>query len=206
VAASVTLYSWRHRNTEGAILFTWHIGLISILAFSEGLSLLGSTPAQALFWFNIRFISIAGMPLTWLLFAFRYTGWHAWLTPRRMAGLAVIPVVTQVMIWTNGMHGLWVRRQVEFFRAGPFMIADTSARVSSIWFWVHAAYSYTLSSLALILIVYAALRSATSPRRHVAAVVFGAFCIIGSTILPTFQLIPDLMINPTVPATIRLWT
>jgi hypothetical protein len=68
------------------------------LALAEALSMLSPTPSRALFWFDTRFLSLASIPVLWLIFVLEYTGRKNWLSKRLVAGMFIIPVITQVMI------------------------------------------------------------------------------------------------------------
>ena len=131
-------YAWRQRETAGARAFMWLALSECYLALAEALFMLSRTPAQALFWFDTRFLALASMPVLWLLFVLEYSGLKHWCSKGLVAGMFVIPFVTQVMLWTNPLHGLWVKQEVGFHQNGPFWIAETSARLPSLWFLVHS--------------------------------------------------------------------
>ena len=158
--------------------FFWLTLLATWFSVTEGLSLVSHTPATALFWFNARFIGLAGMPVAWFAFALQYTDRQRWLTTQRVVGLVATPLVTQMIIWTNDAHGLWIQKHVGFFQAGPFMIADTGMRIPGLWFWVHITYSYSLTLLAILLLALVAIRSFHLYREQAVALWLGVFFIL----------------------------
>jgi hypothetical protein len=108
VMGFLALYAWRQRKLTGASAFMWLALSECYLALAEVLFMVSRTQERALFWFDTRFLSLASMPVLWLIFVLEYTGRRNWLSKRLMAGMFIIPVITQVMIWTNSLHGLWL--------------------------------------------------------------------------------------------------
>ena len=124
------------------------------LAFTELLSMFSPGLAQVLFWFNIRFIFTAAILVLFLVFALHYQGHMEWLSRRLVAVAFIIPVITQVMLWSNNLHGLWVKQEVGFHQRGLFWLSETSARIPGLWFIVHSLYSLLLllAGIAVILV------------------------------------------------------
>ncbi|MDD8011640.1 MAG: histidine kinase N-terminal 7TM domain-containing protein, partial [Acidobacteriota bacterium] len=137
-------YLRRRRDLPGARAFFWLAVAQSLLAFAEILSLFAGSAGKALFWFKIRFVFSALMPVFWIWFALDYSGRKKWIGRRLAAGLFLIPLITQVMVWTNDRHHLFVKREVGFVLKGPFWIADTGVRTAGVWFLVHSFYGLIL--------------------------------------------------------------
>ncbi|MFO7568995.1 MAG: histidine kinase N-terminal 7TM domain-containing protein [Smithellaceae bacterium] len=152
ISGLIANYCRRHRDIAGVRSFMWVSVLLGLLALFEGLSILAPTGAWALFWFEARFLCLATIPVLWLIFVLQFTGYTGWITPGRQAALFMIPIITQVMIWTNSLHGLWVKQPVAFFQAGSFFIARIDQRIPGPWMWVHFAYSYLLVTIGLTLL------------------------------------------------------
>src|SRR6185369_11775368 len=67
----------------------------------------------------------------------------------QLAGLAVIPLTTLVLVWSNELHGLiWSHLELES-RLGLSLWKATYGP----WFWVHSAYSYLVLAGATLLIL-----------------------------------------------------
>jgi signal transduction histidine kinase len=85
-------------------------------------------------------VFIVVIPTGWLVFAARYAGRDGWLTHPMWAVLCIEPVLTLVLVATNGFHGL-IHAATEMRDDGPFAVmAITHGR----FFYVAAAYSYLL--------------------------------------------------------------
>lgn len=196
VMGLLAAYSWKHRKITGAVTFAGFCLLGTWGALAELLSMISGTPQAAGLWYDARFVSLAGIPAGWLIFALQYSGRIAWTTPRRILLLLIIPVITQLMVWTNGLHGLWLKNNVGFFQAGPFLVADTSLRVPGPWFMVHAMYGYACLVLGVVLILHLAFRLIRIYRGQALALVAGTVALIVGSSVPTFNLVPHLKVNP----------
>ena len=76
------------------------------------------------------------IPLAWLAFTLAYTGASAWLTPRRFAFMALIPLLTLVLVWTNDLHHL-VYAAYRLDTSRDLALVNPTYGV---WFWVYIAY------------------------------------------------------------------
>jgi PAS domain S-box-containing protein len=195
LTGGLAIYAWRRRNIPGAPALAWHALATGWLSLAEALSVTSRTVAAAGFWYNVRYVGLASMPVTWFVFTLQYTGHPEWLSRRRLALLFSIPLITQVMIWTNRLHGLWGTDL--FYRSGGLMLNDMDASTSGPWFWIHVGYSFLLGFLAAILTIRAAFRSFHLSREQAVALVLAVVLALGSNALYMAQPIPELKVNPT---------
>jgi len=140
VAAALSFYFWQRRSRPGATPAVWM--MLSVIVFSLGyvLQFTSTTLSSQIFATNIQYFGIATLPVTWFVFSLEYTGHDKWLTRHNLFLLAIIPFVTVVLAWTNGIDGLmWHGRHLE--TSGPFTII---AKTYGLWFWIHTSYSYLL--------------------------------------------------------------
>jgi serine phosphatase RsbU (regulator of sigma subunit) len=194
--AFLAAYSWRHRELHGAAAF----GALSLLgawgALAEFLSMIAGAPGAAVLWYDARFITLSGIPVMWLVFSLQYSGRSAWITPKRIILLLVIPAITQVMVWTNGLHNLWLKSNVGFYPVGTFLIADTSQRVYGPWFIVHSIYGYASMGIGVVLLLNMAARLMRLYRSQAVALAAGTVVLTVGAAIPTFNLMPGLKVNP----------
>jgi hypothetical protein len=54
---------------------------------------------------KVEYLGIATVPISWLEFALQYTDREGQLTPRNLALLSALPLVTLLLAWTNEAHG-----------------------------------------------------------------------------------------------------
>ena len=162
ILGALAVYAFRQRVMPGARIFSWLLLLLiewCVVIIAEILS--PSIPATRM-WLNLRYIGVAGVPLLALIFALQYTGQENWLRPRRIILISLVPLITQIMVWTNNDHHLFFQ-EISFARFGNAYNLDTW--VFGGWFWVHATYSYLLIALTAFLI-YQKARNAQSLYRH----------------------------------------
>lgn len=183
LAAAITTllaaYAWRHREATGARSFSVLMLLSSFWSFTVAMGVLSPTGEVWRIWRNLEYISIAGAPVAFLVFAVHYTGRRRRLAPRHILLLSVMPCLTQVIIWTNARHNLW--------------FIETPAFRLGVWFWIHSAYSFSLVFIGMMLMGLAILRASSLRRWQAALVLFGTALPLVVNILHTFDLISDAL-------------
>lgn len=154
ISGVLALYTWQNRRAIGAtsfaimmlMLYEWEIAYIFQLA--------GTDLLTKVFWDKLMFVGVVATPVAWFAFALEYTRRKHWLNARRLAILSIVPLLTIIFILTNELHQLfWTK--IGLSSQGGFLLLDN---INGPWFWVHAAYSYTLIMIGLVLIVRALLR------------------------------------------------
>jgi PAS domain S-box-containing protein len=199
-AAVMGYISWysrlQRKSVAGAGVYMWVALLVSLLSIFQGLSMIGSTEEWAFFWFNIRIACFAAIPVLWLVFILHYVGKSDLLSKPRIALLFVIPIITQVMLWTNDMHGLWVVHEVGFHQAGPFFIPETAARIPGAWFMVHNLYAYGMMLAGVVILAAMSVRIHRQYRGQVVALCIGTLVMIIGSLIPTLNFVPGMELNP----------
>jgi len=199
VAAAMAVYARRRRDVPGSGNFFLLALCLSFLALTEILTLFSGSAGQALFWFKIRFIVNALIPVFFLRFALSYTGRNAWVSRPLAAGFFIIPVLTQVMIWTNETHHFFVKREVAFSLKGSFWIADTGARQAGIGFLAYSVYGLILLIAAIVLLSVLILRKKPRDIGQVAFIGAGGMVAFIDTMVSTFNLYPTAEFNTFTP-------
>lgn len=161
-----------------------------LLATCEALSMLSRDPAWALFWWNLRFLFSAFIPVVWLTFGLGFSGRAPWRTRRLLLLASLVPVITQLVLWTNAGHNLWVRHEVGFVSEGAFTLAVTGERVLGPWFAVHAFYSLLLTLLGVALLLLPAWRQARQRLGQTLLLSAGALISITAATAQVFQFLP----------------
>jgi len=199
LAGFLTWYAWKQRGLPGARSYAALALSECLLALVEILSVVSPTLALASFWFRVRFVSLAVLPVFWVVFALEYGGYKAWLSKWVMAALFVIPFSTQVLLWSNSLHGLWLRQEVSYYRSGGLWLTDTSMRVPGYWFLVHSLYGMILTLGGIIIMLMTAWRMRRLHRWQallLAAAGSTAFVFAANS---TFNLLPRTPINLFTP-------
>ncbi|MBN1531311.1 MAG: PAS domain S-box protein [Spirochaetes bacterium] len=192
----VALYTRRQRGVvAGAGMCMWMVILVAILSLLQGLSMAGPSEVLADLWWDLRFFPFSLIPVLWFIFVLRYAGAAGALSGRPAAALFIVPLITQVMVWSKDFHSLWVVRDVAYRHAGPFYIPQMWHRVPGVWFNVNLLYTYLLMLAGVTIIFVAAARLY---RRHRAqAVILGAgtLVVVVGSLFPIFNLLPGMELN-----------
>jgi PAS domain S-box-containing protein len=138
---------------------------VALWATAYALSLAFVELSAQVFWYNFVYFGIGLLPASWLAFALEYVGLGFWLTRRRLALLAIVPVWTLIVVWTNDLHHLF-RTEVYHTDVGSYKILATTLGPA---FWVHTLYSYLLLGLGTFLLLRNILRTSRIYRRQAGA-------------------------------------
>ncbi len=199
LAGFLAVYAWRQRSVPGSRSYAGLALAICLLAGAEILSMLSPTPVSALFWFRVRYSLMAVAVVLWLVFALEYSGRRDWLSKPMLVGLFVVPVITQMVLWSSPVLGLWVQQEVGLYKNGPFWIADVGARVPGPGFLVHSFYGLILLLASIVLLIHTAWRLRRQSRLQ-ALLVAGAGCIaLVLAVDATFNLTPQGEFNRFMP-------
>jgi len=192
-------YAWQRRGIPGVRAYFWLALGECLLALSEILSMLSPNQEQAFFWYQARFLFTATIPVFFLIFALEYNRREYWLSNSLKAGLFVIPCITQFMLWSNHLHGLWVEQEIVFHQSGLFWIAATNARIPGLWFLAHSFYCLLLMLAGIIIFLMMTFRRGRAAMGQGLLLTAGALTGMLVSIIPIFNLLPQAEYNPFVP-------
>jgi PAS domain S-box-containing protein len=161
ITAALALYAWRRRPLSGAVAFALLMVAVTEWSLAYALTLMSTTLPTALFWDRTVYLGTVAIGPTWLAFTLHYTGREKWLTRRNKALLAIIPVITLALVWTNEAHSL-IYPWTGFATVGSFQILDASYGPG---FWMHIAYTYILLLIGAIFL-FRTLFSSAMPRLY----------------------------------------
>src|SRR5262245_22283264 len=123
LALAVALVVWRRQTAPGARPLLALSIAASLWSFAYALELSTIGSPVALVWARVQYLGIMTLPVAWVIFALQYTNHQHWLNRRRLILLLIIPLTTQVLVWTNESHRLiWQRVTVN--TTGLFPILD----------------------------------------------------------------------------------
>src|SRR5207302_7684782 len=106
ISAGLALYAWRRRLMAGVAAFSILMLAVAVWTLGYALELAGGDIPTKLFWLDVEYLGIVIVPVAWLALALQYTGRTTWLTPRLLVVLAIEPLITVVLVWTNDIHHL----------------------------------------------------------------------------------------------------
>jgi len=136
----LAVFAWRRRPMPGATACAVLLFFVSEWSLGYALELSSVDMSTALLGTKLEYIGITGAPLAWLASALDYSGERKRLTPRTLALLGIIPLITLVLAWTNEYHYL-IWSNVTQVTSGSFYLLDFE---HGIGLWVYTAYAYLL--------------------------------------------------------------
>jgi PAS domain S-box-containing protein len=142
VAITIAIWAFRRRTARGAISLIVFSFALMVWAIVFGLYLHSSLP-NGLLWLSLIYLSTTVASTALLTFTLAYTNHEEWLTRWNIIVLAIEPLLTQVLFWTDRWHGV-------FFTSRPD--ARGIVLTAGPWYWINATYSDGLLILALILL------------------------------------------------------
>ena len=186
VTGILAVLIWSRRPGRGVMPFM--ILSLALLEWSVlgGIELLITDLATKHLLTKLSYIGITIVPSAWLLFVLEYTGREQWITRRKVALLALHPIIVLTIIATDPYHGtFWT--DVQF-------ATDTSLAyavyTSGTAFWVHAAYSYLLMVISVVLLVRTYIRSSALYREQITLLLICQFAPWIGNFLYLFNLSP----------------
>ena len=190
----LTAIAWRRRQMPGARVFGMLTLVVAIWTLGYAFELGSTTLGQIVFWAKLEYFGIVGGTFCAMLLTLIYTQRRHWLTPTRLAGLALIPAITLALVWTNELHGL-IWRTVGLIRIGPVARFDVTY---GWWFAVHTIYSYAILLGCQVLLYQAFLRSKRPYRGQAAVLALSASApLLGNIIyLAGLSPFPNLDLTP----------
>ena len=192
-SAAMAGYVWTRRGAPGARTLAVLMAGVSVWALGYALESAAPGVGAKVFWAKVQYFGISTVPLAWLAFCVRYTGRDGWLTRRNLALLAVVPLVTLALVWTNGVHGLvWASTASDPSRAFPALDLGYGP-----WFFVYWIFSQILLLAGTAFLLPALARSLRLYRRQgVALLVAAAIPWVGN-LAYVLGLIPVPGLDPT---------
>ncbi len=169
IALILIVYVWSHRSTRGAIALMIMIQSATVWSLGYAFELAADDLATKLFWAKFQYLGIVTIPVALLAFALQYTNQDKWLTPRRVALLTVIPLITVVSVWTNESHHLiWEETKLGSSDPFPLLVLTYGP-----WFWVNLGYAYVLLFLTTIQLISMFRSSPQLYRRQTGVILLG---------------------------------
>jgi diguanylate cyclase (GGDEF)-like protein/PAS domain S-box-containing protein len=185
---------WIRRPSLPAVVLGFYLFSIALWSFGYLMELRGVTVEQKLFWSKFEYLGHAFMPLMGLIFVLQYTGYTVAGRKGFLLMLGAIPVLTQALVWTNGMHG-WIWRRFWLDHAGPYPM---TGRTHGPWFWVLLSYGYLLSICSIILLFNVLFRRRGIYRWQAAVMLIGCMIPFAGNAMYAFGFGPLHQLDLTV--------
>ena len=156
ISLGIGLHIWWHRRIRGATAFL-SVSL-GVFIWSGGVAMEMVSPGLSAkqWWTDIQMFGVVILPLGWLVFAWQFGRITHRVPPLMWALLAIEPLLTVYLAWTNAStHLVW--RTTWLDTSGPVPIL---AFEFGVWYWINLVYSYVLYLAGTILIILGLSRAA----------------------------------------------
>ncbi len=181
IALVVFAFAWRSRALPGVRAFLVVVGLATWWAIGYALELLVPSLDDKLVWSDLQYLSIAFLPVALLGMTADHTGHSKRITPVLAAAFCVIPLVTNILLWTDRFSDL-MRSATWLDTSGTYPVVGHSWGP---WFWVHAGYSYLLIAVAVGLVLTAMVSKPALHRHRLAAILVGTLAPVAASVVET---------------------
>ena len=176
VALSAATLAWRRRSLPAARYLALALLAIVWWAVAVVFESAAATVGGKLLWSQIAYIGTTTVPLAYLLLAAAYTRRRAWLHPWVVALLALPPLGTILMAFTNPSHGLLWREIAIQPRS------NLAVYVHGPWFAVGVAHAYLYLGLGASLFLRH-LDQVGANRRQIGALLLAAMLPVFANLL-----------------------
>ncbi|MFZ5643677.1 MAG: histidine kinase N-terminal 7TM domain-containing protein [Bacillota bacterium] len=149
ITTSLGIYAWRHRSVRGALPFAVSMAVVTIWCWGNALEMSGADLPTKLFWANVQYFAYAFSPVTLVVMVSIFTNNEKWINRQNILFLCIIPLITNMLVWSNEFHGL-IRQNVYLDQCGVFPVVG---KTYGPWFWVHIVYAYSLNLTAIFLLI-----------------------------------------------------
>lgn len=191
VSFYIAIVAWRRRKTSPAAS---SIAVLMVASAWWGLTYAihwaGVFCPFPMFWLNATYLGVVIVPTAYFVFALHFTGNSKLLSRRAMGFLAIEPILTLVILWTDRAHGL-------FF--SDLQPANGSAILDGgFWFWLNIVYSYLLILIAFVLLARFASKADRLSRKQAVLILFGSFVPWVSSVISILDVAPltDIDLTP----------
>lgn len=189
-AAYLTNMVWDRRNGPGVRWFILMLVGKAGWAVCWGLMILFDGYWLSLASFNVLLLFVSLTVVGWLFVTVEYI-WQTRVNYRVVAPFLVIPVLTQVLAWSNSLHHLVWRPGTAVAASGVIVPAK------GIWSYVHVGYSYLLVAAAGVLLVGTLADREGMYRKQTLILILGWTIPVLSSVGYMAGLLPEAYLNPT---------
>lgn len=186
ISGAVAVIAYQRRAVNGAVTI---MAIMVALTFWSGVYAVENlTPLLAWhkFWSQAQYLSIASIPVLWLIFAIQYSQQEKTPSSSKLAWLWIVPVITNLMVWTNDIHGL-VWPSMSLIQLNGVTLLDVN---HGLYFWIQAIYDYLCIFIGTLIFMRQALRADDAYRSQAATMLLAAIVLLLGNGLYVFDLLP----------------
>ena len=155
VSVAFAAYALRGRFGDGGPLRRSFVALAvsaGVWAFAYAIQLSATSLDATLFWNRFDWVGVAGLAVAWPAFVLAYVDRTAWLRPRRLWVLCLVPAAAVGAVWTVGPAPLFYRDPA-LVDAGGYRLLEYAPTPALLGF---AGYTYAVDLLSFAVIGHTA--------------------------------------------------
>ena len=166
---------WQHRRVSGARVFGVMLAASVVWSFTRLLEAGVIEYWAKIFWGKTEYFGILVVSPAWFIFTRNFAFQSKTFPLRRVLLLAIVPLITLVLVWTNEAHHLiWTSITTT---SNPEILNYEHGA----WFWLVVAYNYSLLIGGIWNLITALMSLPTKYRLQVKALLLGSIApIIGN--------------------------
>lgn len=187
ISATLTLIAagiaWRHR-VQGSFALRFLLLAMSIWSGFYALQMLPFPSSTKILLSNITYVGVVAVPALFLAFALSFTSQKNIARPRSMILLAVEPVITLLLVWTNNRHNLFSETFTFIEKEGLTWLEPGRG----LWYTVNMFYSYALILVGLVVLLYGMMRAGPLLKNQYRIILLAALVPWGMSIYYEYSL------------------
>jgi diguanylate cyclase (GGDEF)-like protein/PAS domain S-box-containing protein len=172
-----SIIAWR-RSVPGALALSLLMFFMMIWSGSYAVQWLVDSPALKLVAPNFAYIGIVSIPTLFLVFSLSFVNQNQWFRKQILLLLAIEPLITLILVWTNGMHRLMFKSVHLVYESNIYWVQISRGP----WYTVNVVYSYIVILCGLAVLIYGMMRSSPLLRHQNRILLLGAFLPWGISI------------------------
>jgi diguanylate cyclase (GGDEF)-like protein/PAS domain S-box-containing protein len=154
ISLIAAIIAWR-RSAPGSLMLSLLLVSMAIWSGFYATRWMEISLHAKVFWFNIMYIGVLALPTLYLLFVLAFTHHNRWLTKRNLILLAVQPVISLLLQWTNEYHHLYYS-SLTVIQEQNFTLFEFTRGPG---YFGNVLYSYVILGIGFVLLSRGALRS-----------------------------------------------
>jgi signal transduction histidine kinase len=147
VNSCLAFYAWQRQGLPAARPLFWLMIGMSGWSFAYTLNTMATSLAVKVLCFQIGTSFVCLIPPAVLALALESMGRGDWLTHRRLALLCAFPLLSVVLVWTNGFHFLF-RQDLHLYRSGSLLLLGFK---NGPYYFLHLPYVILANFVAIAL-------------------------------------------------------
>lgn len=130
----------RRRDSPAAAPFAWLMLANMVYAIAYTFEITNGTLGDTVRWLKVEYVGVTMVPVGWYFFSRAFVDPGKRVTPAKFIAIALVPIVTIGLMWTNELHGL-VYTSLTLPDPGPLSILKAGRGP---WYWINTVYLYGL--------------------------------------------------------------